>query len=185
MIKGLKKLLDRGAPDAAPMPGPSPKLRVLMVCMGNICRSPTAEAVLRTKLAAAGLQRAVVVDSAGTHGYHTGEAPDPRAVRVGAARGYALGELRARPVVPADFADFDWLLAMDQANFEWLQRKAPPGFAGRIELLLPYGRRFPDVREVPDPYYGPPAGFDRVLDLVEDACDGFIQRLKLEGSKAD
>jgi protein-tyrosine phosphatase len=116
--------------------------------------------------------------SAGTHGYHTGEAPDPRAVKLGAARGYALAELRARPVVPEDFGRHAWLLAMDEANLDWLRRKAPPGYAGRIELLLPYGRRFAGEREVPDPYYGPPAGFERVLDLVEDACEGVVDKIR-------
>jgi protein-tyrosine phosphatase len=136
--------------------------------------------VLRHKLAAAGLEHAVRVDSAGTHGYHTGEAPDPRAVRHGAARGYALGDIRARPFGPADFSRHQWLLAMDAANLAWLQRKAPPGYTGRIELLLSYGRRYPGETDVPDPYYGAPAGFERVLDLVEDACEGVLERLKAQ-----
>jgi protein-tyrosine phosphatase len=147
--------------------------RVLMVCMGNICRSPTAEAVLRGKLAQAGLAPHVVVDSAGTHGYHTGEGPDPRAVAAAARRGYDLSALRARPVDSTDFERFDYVLAMDQANLEWLRRKAPPTAPAQLGLLLTHARRFGEL-EVPDPYYGPPAGFDRVLDLVEDACDGLI-----------
>ncbi len=111
-------------------------LRVLMVCMGNICRSPTAEGVLRAKLARAGLARRVIVDSAGTHGMHAGEAPDPRAVRHAAQRGYDLAVLRARPVVASDFMQFDWLIAMDRANLDWLERKAPPGSQARKTLLL-------------------------------------------------
>jgi len=178
VIKVLKRLLDR-SPERPAEPA-RPAFSVLMVCMGNICRSPTAEAVLRRKLAAAGLDRTVRVDSAGTHGYHTGEAPDPRAIRQGAARGYALAAIRARPFQPPDYLDHAWILAMDQANLDWLRRKAPPDYVGRIELLLGYCSHHAGKREVPDPYYGAPAGFDHVLDLVEDACDGVVERLKVE-----
>ena len=153
------------------------KTRVLMVCMGNICRSPTAEGVLRAKLQAAGLQQRVEVDSAGTHGYHLREAPDPRAVRHAARRGVDLSGLRARRVVPEDFERFDHLLAMDDANLEWLRDKAPPGAGPRVGLLLSYAQRHAAVREVPDPYFGAAEGFDRVLDLVEDACDGLVATL--------
>lgn len=154
------------------------KTRVLMVCMGNICRSPTAEGVLRSKLKAAGLDRAVEVDSAGTHGYHTGEAPDPRAIKHARARGYDLSKLRARRVSGDDFHRFDWILAMDAHNLEVLTELAPPEGGARLGLLLDHATRHPGVREVPDPYYGPPAGFDRVLDLVEDACEGFVAGLQ-------
>ncbi|MCW5633070.1 MAG: low molecular weight phosphotyrosine protein phosphatase [Rubrivivax sp.] len=150
-----------------------------MVCTGNICRSPTAEGVLRSCLRREGLQRAVRVDSAGTHGYHTAEPPDPRAIRAAAARGYDIARLRARPVSAQDFARFHWMLAMDEANMAWLQRKAPAPGALRIELLTAAaGLAEP---EVPDPYYGPEAGFELVLDLVERACEGFVQRLVREG----
>ncbi len=151
-----------------------PELRILVVCMGNICRSPIAEGVLRAKLAAAGLARRVRVDSAGTHGYHTHEAPDPRAIRRAAQRGYTIGGLRARPVVAADFEDFDWLLAMDDRNLAWLKQQQPEGSAARLGRLLDHNRLHPGVTEVPDPYYGPDSGFDLVLDLVEDACDGVV-----------
>ncbi len=159
---------------------PEPELRVLMVCMGNICRSPSAEGVLRARLQRAGLLGRVEVDSAGTHGYHTGEAPDARAIRHAAQRGYDIAGQRARPVVPDDFARFHWLLAMDEANLAWLQKRAPQGQAVRIELLLSHARRHAPAREVPDPYYGPPAGFDLVLDLLEDACDGVVEALHAE-----
>jgi protein-tyrosine phosphatase len=159
---------------------PEPELRVLMICMGNICRSPTAEGVLRAQLQRAGLADRVAVDSAGTHGFHTGEAPDPRAIRHAAQRGYDIAGQRARPVGPDDFARFHWLLAMDEANLAWLHKRAPQGHGARIELLLAHARRQPPVREVPDPYYGPPAGFEQVLDLVEDACQGVVERLHVE-----
>jgi len=163
----------RGREAQVPVPVADVHTRVLMVCMGNICRSPTAEAVLRSKLAQAGLAQQVAVDSAGTHGYHTGEGPDPRAVAAAARRGYDLGALRARPVHTDDFERFDLVLAMDQDNLDWLRRRAPAAPTARIDLLLTHARQ-QGVREVPDPYYGPPAGFDRVLDLVEDACEGLL-----------
>ncbi len=175
MIDGIRRFFQRDDAQAADDAGAP--LRVLMVCMGNICRSPTAEAVLRRKLQEAGLQGQVLVDSAGTHGYHTGEAPDPRAIAAGVRRGYDLSRLQARPVQPEDFHRFHWLLAMDDANLAWLRHKAPDGHGARVELLLTHARRDRDETQVPDPYYGGPAGFDRVLDLVEDACDGFLVQL--------
>ena len=185
MIGRLKGWLRRGAASAAAVGGgveaaAAAELRVLMVCTGNICRSPTAEGVLRARLARAGLAGRVHVDSAGTQGYHTGEGPDPRAVKAAAARGYDLSPLRARPVLPTDFHRFDWLLAMDEDHLAWLQRKAPPGSRARIELLMSHGRRYAAERNVPDPYYGAAAGFERVLDLVEDGCDGLLAQVKLQ-----
>lgn len=165
---------------AGPQASVVAEVRVLMVCTGNICRSPTAEGVLRERLARAGLAGRVLVDSAGTQGYHTGEGPDPRAVKAAAARGYDLSTLRARPVLPTDFQRFDWLLAMDEDHLAWLQRKAPPGQRARIELLMPHGHRYASERNVPDPYYGAAAGFERVLDLVEDACDGLLPQLRAQ-----
>ncbi|MBL8330447.1 MAG: low molecular weight phosphotyrosine protein phosphatase [Rubrivivax sp.] len=143
-----------------------------MVCMGNICRSPTAEAVLRQKLQAIGLDSRVRVDSAGTHSYHVGSPPDERAQRHARERGYELSGLRARRVCEADFQDFNLLLAMDEDNLAELQSLAPPGAEGRVKLLMDFARTRRDVREVPDPYYGAAAGFEQVLDLVADACDG-------------
>jgi len=156
----------------SPAPG---AVHVLMVCTGNICRSPTAQGVLRAKLRLEGLHRAVWVDSAGTHGFHTEEPPDPRAVRHAAARGYDIAGLKARPVSTHDFARFHWMLAMDESNMDWLRRKSPSPGSPRIELLTAAGGLAEP--EVPDPYYGPDAGFEHVLDLVERACDGFVQRL--------
>ena len=148
----------------------SPVLRVLMVCMGNICRSPTAEAVLRQRLAAHGLITQVEVDSAGTGGWHVGEAPDSRAQRHALRRGYDLSRLRARRVVEADFERFDLLLAMDEDNLAELQRLKPAG--ARAELRL-----FAAV-EVPDPYQGGAQGFESVLDLIEQASDVVLTELR-------
>lgn len=179
MIKRLKALLGR---EGSPPAGEQAHTRVLMVCMGNICRSPTAEAVLRAKLERAGLAGQVLVDSAGTHGYHTGEPPDPRAIAAGQRRGYALQALRARPVQPEDYERFDWLLAMDEANLEWLQRKAPPGHRAELKLLLASAPGL-GAAEVPDPYYGPAQGFERVLDLVEGACEALLPQLSQRGAR--
>ena len=165
------------APSAAPNAA-SVTTRILMVCTGNICRSPTAEGVLRAKLQRAGLQGLVLVDSAGTQGYHTSEPPDVRAVRAAAQRGYQIGGLRARAMKPEDFASFDWVLAMDQSHMDWLLKRSPPQAAGRITLLMSLALQHLGTQEVPDPYYGGPAGFEHVLDLVEDACEGVVDRLR-------
>jgi protein-tyrosine phosphatase len=166
-----------------------PKISVLMVCMGNLCRSPMAEGVLRAKLERAGLAGQVAVDSAGTHGFHRGALADPRAVAQAGLRGYRLDGLRSRPVVAADFNRFDWLLAMDRSNLAALQSRRPPGSTGRLALLLPFAVRAaspvpagptsaaPDD-EVPDPYFGNVAGFDLALDLIEPACDGLLLALQ-------
>lgn len=167
------KRLFGGGRRAAP-----PRLRVLMVCMGNICRSPLAEAVLRSKLAQAGLADLVEVDSAGTSEHHRGESPDPRGVRCAEARGYSLKGLRARPVVAADFEQFDLMLAMDRSNLEGLQRRSPEHAQAKLALLLPLaGQGGPD--EVPDPYYGGAAGFEHVIDLLEPACDALVRDLRV------
>jgi protein-tyrosine phosphatase len=185
MIKALRQWLG-GAPDRAK---PGAQVRILMVCMGNICRSPTAEGVLRAKLARAGLAERVSVDSAGTLGTHAGEAPDARATAHAAARGYDLSALRARQVQTADFERFDWLLAMDEDNLSWLRNRAPAGAAPRCALLTTFAGRHDGPLEVPDPYYGNPAGFEAVLDLLEDACDRLVAQLArsltAEGGKAN
>jgi protein-tyrosine phosphatase len=151
--------------------------RVLMVCMGNICRSPTAEGVLRRKLRDAGLQEAVEVDSAGTHDYHVGAPPDLRAQQHALRRGYDLSALRARQVNVADFERFDLVLAMDEQNLERLQRLCPPARRKRLRLLMSFAG-VPGRTVVPDPYYGGVGHFDEVLDLVERACDGLVAELR-------
>jgi protein-tyrosine phosphatase len=150
---------------------------VLFVCLGNICRSPTAHGVLQHKLAQRGLAGRVRVDSAGTGGWHAGEPPDRRSQRHAAARGYDLSGLRARQVVPEDFSRFTHILAMDRSNLDDLHVLKPAAFSGELGLFLGYGSR--GLLEVPDPYYGGAKGFEDVLDLVEDAADGLIARLGL------
>jgi len=148
-----------------------------MVCMGNICRSPTAEGVLRARLAAAGLADQVEVDSAGTHDYHVGAPPDHRSQDHAARRGIDLSTLRARQVCAADFERFDLLLAMDHDNLELLEEACPgPHLRSRLGLLMAFD---PEAGSevVPDPYYGGAVGFERVLDLVESASDGLVKHL--------
>jgi len=151
--------------------------RVLLVCMGNICRSPTAEGVLRYFIKNNNLGDKVEVDSAGTHGYHVGEAPDSRTQRAAAVRGYNLSQLRARKVARQDLDYFDLILAMDKSNLDNLRRLATPEQQERIKLFMDYARSFDDD-EVPDPYYGLGHGFDLVLDMVEDASLGLIEEIK-------
>lgn len=156
--------------------------RVLLVCMGNICRSPTAEVVLRTFIKNNNLGSRVEVDSAGTHGYHVGEAPDSRTQRAAAARGYNLTQLRARKVARQDLDYFDLILAMDKSNLDNLWRMATPEQKDRIKLFMDFSKNFDDD-EVPDPYYGLGHGFDLVLDMVEDAAQGLVDEIKLKLDK--
>lgn len=149
---------------------------ILVVCMGNICRSPTAEAVLRHKLREAGLHDAVKVDSAGTHAWHAGSPPDTRSVAHAARRGYDLTDLRAREVVKADFDQFDLILAMDWDNLALLEERCPPPYRRKLGRLTEHCRLY-DSPVVPDPYTGGAQGFEEVLDLVEDACDGLVSML--------
>lgn len=146
---------------------------VLFVCMGNICRSPTAEAVLRDKLRNAGLHDRVRVDSAGTHAWHAGAPPDERSIAHAARRGYDLRSLRARPVIDADFERFDLILAMDWDNLALLEDRCPPPLRRKLGRLTEHCRHH-DSPVVPDPYTGGAQGFEQVLDLVEDACDGLV-----------
>lgn len=154
----------------------APKLRVLMVCLGNICRSPTAEGVLRAKLRDAGLDGSVEVDSAGISDWHVGAPPDHRSQRHAKRRGYDLSGLRSRPVGSADFERFDLLLAMDDDNLDALLAACPPAHRPKVRLLMEFARRSRQ-RVVPDPYTGGIDHFEDVLDLVEDACDGLVAHL--------
>jgi protein-tyrosine phosphatase len=147
--------------------------RVLFICTGNICRSPTADGMARQLAAQRGLQDVFEFDSAGTHAYHTGEAPDPRAQLAARKRGYELSELRARPVVPQDFEDFDLILAMDRSHLTWLKRESPREHHHKIRLFLSFAEGV-RAEDVPDPYYGGRDGFEYVLDLCEAALQGLL-----------
>jgi protein-tyrosine phosphatase len=152
------------------------KQSILFVCLGNICRSPTAEGVFRARAARAGLADRLEIDSAGTGDWHVGQPPDRRAIAAAAIRGYDLASLRARQVAADDFHRFDWILAMDRANLRELAALQPRAFAGHLGLFLDVAPGL-DVREVPDPYYGGADGFERVLDLIETASDALIERV--------
>lgn len=153
-------------------------IKVLFVCMGNICRSPTAEGVFRYHVERQRLQHAIVIDSAGTHSYHVGNQPDRRAQEAARARGIDLSSLRARRVSSQDFEHFDYILAMDRPNYEDLCLDCPVELRHKVELFLSYAEGV-DEQEVPDPYYGAKKGFEHVLDLVEAASEGLLKAIKL------
>lgn len=153
------------------------KVRILFCCMGNICRSPTAEAVFRHYVEKAGLVERIHIDSAGTHDYHIGEAPDVRTQRAAKQRGYDMSQLRGRQVGVEDFTRFDYVLAMDEANLSILQRLRPGDAQSHLGLFLEFAEHHKE-REVPDPYFGGAQGFERVLDMVEDAANGLLQHIR-------
>lgn len=152
-------------------------VKVLFVCMGNICRSPTAEGVFRHLVSSQGLDAKLKIDSAGTHAYHVGEAPDPRAQATAKRRGVDLGRLRARRVSADDIEQFDYILAMDNDNHQHLIAISPPGHDHKVRLMLDYAPEL-DLSEVPDPYYGGINGFERVLDLIEAASLGLLDDIR-------
>lgn len=149
------------------------RLSVLFVCMGNICRSPTAEGVFRRLVEEAGLAHAIRIDSAGTHAYHVGAPPDNRAQAAARGRGYDLACLVGRQVSGRDFVEFDYILAMDRDNLANLERRCPPDLGHKLGLFLDFSIDFRG-REVPDPYYGGPQGFDLVLNMVENGARGLL-----------
>lgn len=153
------------------------KTSVLFVCLGNICRSPTAEAVFRTTAEQAGLGDHLRIDSAGIGDWHVGEPPDRRATAAARERGYDLSALRGRQVSRDDFTDFDWILAMDRANLQALQGLRPRSYRGHLGLFLDFAPQL-GRSEVPDPYYGGKADFAYVLDLVEQASAALLERIR-------
>ena len=157
------------------MTAATPPIKVLMVCLGNICRSPTAEGVLRKLLQDQKLQGVIEVDSAGTSGWHDGEPPDQRSIRAAARRGYDLAAQRSRKVVLSDFEQHHYILAMDYQNLRDLEQMCPAHHRSKLGLLLQYGNT--PVRSVPDPYEKSAGAFDTVIDLCENACHDFLQHL--------
>lgn len=155
------------------------QISILFVCMGNICRSPTAEGVFRKVVSEAALDTRIHVDSAGTHAYHINQPPDQRAQLAAERRGIRLDNIRARRVTVDDFEHFEYILAMDEDNLLILRESAPEGHGSRISLFLEFSESAP-VLEVPDPYYGGSSGFERVLDLVEEASRGLLETLVRE-----
>ncbi len=152
-------------------------MKVLFVCTGNICRSPTAEAVFRAKAAARGLGDRVFADSAGTHGYHVGDPPDPRTCDAARRRGYPVTGMFARKVSAADFRAFDFVVAMDEGHLRLLQRMAPRDARAKLRLFMALVREATH-RDVPDPYYGGAQGFEEVLDLVEAGVDALLDEIE-------
>lgn len=148
---------------------------VLFVCLGNICRSPTAHAVFRQKVK--GTKLNVEIESAGTAGYHIGAKPDKRSIKHGTKRGYDFSELFARAVADTDFEYYDYILAMDNQNYADLAERCPPEYRHKVKRFLDFAIQYPEQEEVPDPYYGGSIGFEFVLDLIEDASDGLIDHL--------
>lgn len=153
--------------------------RVLFVCLGNICRSPTAHGVFQHCVDQAGLSDLIEVDSAGTAAYHVGNSPDPRSMAAARQRGFDLSALRARQAIEEDFDQFDYILAMDHSNLTNLKRIQPSRFNGHLGLFLEFAEAFDEV-EVPDPYYGGDEGFSHVLDLVEAASNGLLAQIRQE-----
>lgn len=151
-------------------------LKVLFVCLGNICRSPTAHGVFEYKVNQRGLAERVITDSAGTAAWHVGKAPDSRSMAVASNRGYQLDHLRARQVRPEDFHQFDYILAMDEENLANLKSMAPDQYSATVSLFLPFAKGLSQA-EVPDPYYGGDKGFEDVLDMISTASDALIDYL--------
>jgi protein-tyrosine phosphatase len=154
-------------------------VRVLFVCLGNICRSPTAEGVFRSVVTSAGLEQHIEIDSAGTHAYHVGDPPDLRAQQAARRRGVDLSALRGRKATRVDIERFDYVLAMDEENYQNLMAICPPGLEEKVRLFLEFAPDRPE-REVPDPYFGGDAGFERVLDMIEEAAAGLLAHLRAQ-----
>jgi protein-tyrosine phosphatase len=154
----------------------NPTISVLFVCMGNICRSPTAHGVFQALVDKHGLGEKILVDSAGTHSYHIGSTPDPRSQHTARSRGVDLSRLRARQFQSKDFLDFDYLIAMDRSNFTQMAAIQPEEVHARLDLMLDYSEKY-DQKEVPDPYFGDD-GFELVFDMVNEASEGLLRHIR-------
>lgn len=152
-------------------------IKVLFVCMGNICRSPTAECVFRHLVDEAGLSKNLMIDSVGTHDYHIGKPPDKRAQQTALQRGYDLSSLRGRQIGVQDFHEFNYILAMDRENMANLAKICPPKELHKLKLFMEFSKNFSE-REVPDPYYGGKQGFENVLNMIEDASTGLLKEIQ-------
>lgn len=159
--------------------GKKPVISVLFVCMGNICRSPTAHGVFRRLVEREGLEQLVMIDSAGTHAYHVGNPPDERAQQTASYRDIDLGDLRARQTTASDYETFDYLLAMDRENYEILARSCPASMQHKLRLFMSFAPEL-GVQEVPDPYYGGEQGFEQVFDMIEAASAGLLAEIRRE-----
>jgi len=152
-------------------------IKVLFVCMGNICRSPSAEGVFRKLVDNLELQADIEIDSAGTHSYHVGEPPDQRAQATALSRDIDLSDLRGRKFIPEDFKKFDYVLAMDQSNYQDMQAQNPGNGKAQLSLFLEFSRKHSE-KEVPDPYYGGNQGFENVFNMIQDASEGLLQHIR-------
>ena len=176
MLEGVNAFRARLIPMTAK--SPERKAALLFVCTGNICRSPTAAGVFARYVLEAGLQNRIAVDSAGTHDYHVGETADSRALRAGLARGYDFSAHRARKLGPPDFHRFNLILAMDEGHLVHMARLVKPSDAHKLKLMMSFARSHAGRKDVPDPYYGGPEGFERVLDMLEDAAQGLLAHVR-------
>ncbi|MBL78608.1 MAG: phosphotyrosine protein phosphatase [Nitrosomonadaceae bacterium] len=158
-------------------------IKVLFVCMGNICRSPTAEAVFRHQAETSEAGNLIFVDSAGTHSYHIGEPPDERAQKIAKQHGYDMKNIRARQFKSKDFNTFQYILAMDKHNFTMLNNICPPQHSHKLEMFMQHSTNFTKYKEVPDPYFGGHKGFEKVLKLIEDASAGLLQKINTTHNK--
>jgi len=155
-------------------------VKVMFVCMGNICRSPTAHAVMRKLVLEQGLEDHIIIESSGTHAYHVGNPPDPRSQATAMQKGIDMSDLRAQKISITDYDEFDWILAMDEENLELINYYAPPDHTAQCALLMDFSvlETYSDQHIVPDPYYGGNQGFENVFYMVEDACAGFLQHIQ-------
>jgi len=152
--------------------------KIMFVCMGNICRSPTAHAVMQHYVNSQGLSQQFLIESSGTHAYHVGEPADRRSQQVAKQRGIDMSDLRAQKISITDYDHFDWILAMDEENLKLIEYYAPDSYTAKCRLFMDFASKHPEQKVVPDPYYGGEQGFEKVFDMVEDACQGLLNHVQ-------